>query len=144
MESLGLKQIPGSGNGWVAKEDGSNDFVLCQLKSTDAQSIKVNQKDIRMLEKNAATEHKYPLFAIQFLNTGELWLMAKPEDFPNITEYIKIGSTEKPIDMFANANYIDMESVVQAAAKEIKSASKARESFYKEKAKKFDKTKSAR
>ena len=90
MESLGLKQVKGSGNQWdSSQEDGENDFILCQLKSTDAQSIKVNQKDIRILEKNAMVSHKLPMFAIQFLNTGEVWLMCKPEDICNISEYIK-------------------------------------------------------
>lgn len=51
-----------------------------QLKSTDAQQITVRQKDIRVLEQHAAESHKAPVFAIQFLNTGEVWLMAKQED----------------------------------------------------------------
>ena len=52
MESLGLKPTKNSGSGWIEKEDGQSDNVICQLKSTDAQSIKVNQKDLRMLEYN--------------------------------------------------------------------------------------------
>ena len=28
MELLGLKQVPGSGSSWVAREDGENDDVL--------------------------------------------------------------------------------------------------------------------
>ena len=95
MKSLGLKPTKNSGSGWIEKEDGQNDFVICQLKSTDAQSIKVNQKDIRILEKNALVSHKLPLFAIQFLNTGEVWLMAKPDDFVSISEYIKTGEVIK-------------------------------------------------
>ena len=39
MEMLGMRQVPGSGNGWVAKEDGENEHLLCQLKSTDGNSI---------------------------------------------------------------------------------------------------------
>ena len=96
MEALGLKPTKNSGSGWIEKEDGQNDYVICQLKSTDAQSIKVNQEDIRVLEKNALVSHKLPLFAIQFLNTGEIWLMAKPIDFVNISEYIKTGEVIKP------------------------------------------------
>ena len=66
MESLGLTPTPGSGCGEVWKEDGQNDYVICQLKSTDANSIRVQQKDIRTLEHNAAVSHKIPVFAIQF------------------------------------------------------------------------------
>jgi hypothetical protein len=138
MESLGLKQVVGSGNTWLAKEDGSNDFILCQLKSTDAQSIKVNQKDIRMLEKNASVEHKLPVFAIQFLNTGEIWLMAKPEDFTEVSSYIKTGECRK-------TENIDVEDIpTQLKKSKIKSSISGRELFHAEKEKKFNKTKSAR
>ena len=95
MKSLGLKPTKNSGSGWIEKEDGQNDYVICQLKSTDAQSIKVNQKDIRTLEKNAMIEHKIPMFAIQFLNTGEVWLMLKPDDLPDSAEYILTGSIKE-------------------------------------------------
>ena len=46
MGALGLKPTKNSGSGWIEKEDGQNDYLICQLKSTDAQSIKVNQKDM--------------------------------------------------------------------------------------------------
>lgn len=36
MESLGLKPTKNSGSGWVEKEDGQSDEIICQLKSTDA------------------------------------------------------------------------------------------------------------
>ena len=39
MERLGLEPTPNSGSGWIAKEDGQSDDVICQLKSTDAESI---------------------------------------------------------------------------------------------------------
>ncbi len=138
MESLGLKQVPGSGNGWVAKEDGENDFILCQLKSTDAQSIRVQQVDIRKLEEHAMQSHKFPLFAIQFLNTNEVWLMAKPEDFADVANYIVTGKCEKPKESIVN--------VVETrpkTKKKIVSSSGARENYYKELEKKRDKTKKA-
>lgn len=100
MESLGLEQTKGSGSGWIEKEDGQNEFLICQLKSTDAASIRVQQKDIRVLEENAAVANKIPVFAIQFLNTGEVWLMAKPEDFADVAEYIKVGKCEKREALF--------------------------------------------
>ena len=139
MKSLGLKPTKNSGSGWIEKEDGQNDFVICQLKSTDAQSIKVNQKDIRVLEKNALVEHKLPVFAIQFLNTGEVWLMAKPEDFSEVANYIQTGS--------CNIQEPEFESFEETKIKPkrtIKSSGNAREMFHKEKADKFKKTKSAK
>lgn len=100
MRSLGLKPTKNSGSGWIEKEDGQNDYIICQLKSTDAASIKVNQKDIRILEYNASVASKLPVFAIQFLNTNEVWLMMKPEDVEKVAQYIETGECDKPENMF--------------------------------------------
>lgn len=137
MESLGLKPTKNSGSGWIEKEDGQNDYVICQLKSTDAQSIKVNQKDIRVLEKNARIEHKLPMFAIQFLNTGEVWLMVKPEDFCDVSKYISTGSCEA-------RGGIEIEDVDISITTKIKSSESAREAFRREKEKLYDRTKYAK
>jgi hypothetical protein len=143
MESLGLKPTKNSGSGWIEKEDGQNDYVICQLKSTDAQSIKVNQKDIRTLEKNAMIEHKIPMFVIQFLNTGEVWLMLKPEDLPDAAEYILTGSIkENRLEQLG----IDLEASEDLRAishKSIKSSGSSREMFHKQQSKKYNKKRSA-
>lgn len=143
MESLGLKPTKNSGSGWIEKEDGQNDYVICQLKSTDAQSIKVNQKDIRTLEKNAMIEHKIPVFAIQFLNTGEVWLMIKPDDLPDASEYILTGSINENrleqlgIDLDAS------EDLRTISHKSVKSSGDSREMFHKQQSKKYNKKRSA-
>lgn len=143
MKSLGLKPTKNSGSGWIEKEDGQNDYVICQLKSTDAQSIKVNQKDIRTLEKNANIEHKIPMFAIQFLNTGEVWLMLKPEDLPDASEYILTGSIKENrleqlgIDLEAS------EDLMAISHKSIKSSGSSRERFHEQQSKKYNKKRSA-
>lgn len=143
MESLGLKPTKNSGSGWIEKEDGQNDYVICQLKSTDAQSIKVNQKDIRTLENNALVEHKIPMFAIQFLNTGEVWLMLKPDDLPDAAEYILTGSIKENrleqlgIDLEAS------EDLGTISHKSIKSSGSSREMFHKQQSKKYNKKRSA-
>lgn len=139
MESLGLRPTKNSGSGWIEKEDGENDYLICQLKSTDAQSIKVNQKDIRILENNAAVEHKVPVFAIQFLNTNEVWLMVKPEDISDVAEYIDTGSIEH--ERF-DVDVDDIPSVNNNRI--IKSSGNAREQFHEELNKKYDRTKSAK
>ena len=141
MNSLGLKATYNSGSGWIEKEDGQNDYVVCQLKSTDAQSIKVNQKDIRILEHNASVEHKLPVFAIQFLNTNEVWIMMKPEDITFVSEFLETGKVENlnlGIDL-SNAK----ESKVKAT-KVIKSSKSAREELLNEQRLKYDKTKYAK
>lgn len=143
MNSLGLKPTKNSGSGWVEKEDGQNDYLICQLKSTDAQSIKVNQKDIRILEHNASIEHKLPVFAIQFLNTGEVWLMARPEDFTSVSEYIQTGTTtSSAFDLGLDLSNTEESTVT--TKKVIESSKSARDFFYEEKARKYTKTKSAR
>lgn len=164
MESLGLKATPNSGSGWIIKEDGQNDYLICQLKSTDAQSIKINQKDIRILEHNASVEHKLPVFAIQFLNTGEVWLMAKPEDFTEVSEYINTGKTKiflkEPADILEDIDVstgkivrkqysdiiccVDEKEIDYTIPNKVKSSMKAREEFKREQNKKYDKTKSAK
>lgn len=125
----------------IEKEDGQNDFVICQLKSTDAQSIKVNQKDIRILEKNATVAHKMPMFAIQFLNTNEVWLMCKPEDLSCIAEYVNTGEVKE------NIFDIDLSSskdVLVNPKRVIKSSGNSRNKFHEEVNKKYDRTRSAK
>lgn len=105
----------------------------------------MNQKDIRILEYNAEVAHKIPIFAIQFLNTGEVWLMAKPEDFSAVAEYIntnKISKNTATKSVFDDIE--EVEDVKQKTRKKIGSSKSSRDAFYKEKAKKYDKTKNAR
>lgn len=140
MESLGLKPTKNSGSGWLEKEDGQNDYLICQLKSTDAQSIKINQKDIRILEKNASIEHKIPVFAIQFLNTGEVWVMSKPEDLMSVSEYIQTGQTKISSPILLE-NY---EEAKPQSGKVISSSKSGRDAFNEEQRNKYKKTRSAK
>ena len=144
MEALGLKPTKNSGSGWIEKEDGQNDYVICQLKSTDAQSIKVNQKDIRILEKNARIEHKIPMFAIQFLNTGEVWIMLRPEDISDTSEYILTGDIHNNRLKDLGINLDDSDELESVNVNTIKSSSKSREKFFDERNKKYDKIRSAK
>lgn len=94
MAALGFKPTMNSGSGWVEKEDGHNDFLIAQLKSTDAQSISIKQKDISILEYNASICHKLPCFAIQFLQTGEVYVLARPQDIVEVAKYIETGACD--------------------------------------------------
>lgn len=91
MELLGLKQVPGSGSSWIAREDGESDDVLCQLKSTDAESIRVRRQDIEALKYNAGIAHKLPVFAIQFLQGDDVYLLVRPEELQELAKYINVG-----------------------------------------------------
>ena len=141
MESLGLRPTINSGSTWREKEDGTNDYLICQLKSMDAQSIRVQQKDIRMLEHNAAIEHKIPMFAIQFLNTGEVWLMAKPGDFRDVAEYLDTGEMNSNAGGMVFIKELDPETREPVYA--VKSSYEARNDYDRERRDSFDRTRSA-
>lgn len=142
MHDLGMKETKNSGSGWIEKEDGQNEYLICQLKSTDAQSIKVNQKDIRMLEKNALVAHKIPVFAIQFLNTNEVWLMMKPDAVFDVAEALN-GDVVRMPDNLIGIDETTPYEPPSNAKKVIKSSSNARQMFHEEKNKKYDKTRGA-
>lgn len=97
MKSLGLKPTKGSGNGWIEKEDGQNEEIIAQLKTTDKNSFSLKKSDLEVLEYNAAVCCKTPAFIIQFLEEedgeggGNLYLVCKILDLPALAQYINSG-----------------------------------------------------
>lgn len=140
MRSLGLEPTPNSGSGWLVKEDGQSEYVICQLKSTDANSIKVNKKDLDVLSYNAAVAHKLPVFAIQFLQSSEVYLIVKPEMLCEAAKYIETGEYESA-NKFVGIDLSEHETMTSKTKKVIKSSSNARERFNKENERKFKKEK---
>lgn len=140
MRALGLKPTKNSGSGWVEKEDGQSDNVICQLKSTDAQSIKVNKKDLDVLSYNAAVTHKLPVFAIQFLQSSEVYLLIKPEMLCEAAKYIETGEYVSANE-FVGIDLNEHEAMTPTVKRVIKSSSNAREEFNKENERKFKKEK---
>lgn len=135
MKSLGLKPTRNSGSGWVEKEDGQSEHVICQLKSTDAKSIRINQHDLHILEYNASVSHKTPVFAVQFIQGNEIWLMVKPEDLGALQSIVR--AYEKPFYGAGCNNFSAFEisaEDVQSQKEElhIVSSKKARENFMRE------------
>lgn len=133
MEELGLKPTPGSGNKWTHKEDGENDHILAQLKSTDKESYKLNKLDIERLEYNAMVANKVPMFILQFLKDNSRYALVDLEDIPKINEYIntgKIENTSEAIEVFTNGV---KNKKAKKPKKKIKSSASAREQFYKDK-----------
>lgn len=140
MELLGLKPTKNSGSGWIEKEDGQSENLICQLKSTDANSIKVNKKDLDVLSYNAAVAHKLPVFAIQFLQSNEVYLIVKPEMLCEAAKYIETGEYESANE-FVGIDLTEHEDVVAKPKRIIKSSSTARNEFNKQNEKKFKKEK---
>lgn len=138
MRALGLKETKGSGCGWIEKEDGQNEDVICQLKSTDANSIKVNKLDLDKLVYNAGVSNKIPLFAIQFLNSNEVWLMTRPEYLEDVSKYIQTG--KKPCSALGlDIDESVCENINMQEVSKIKSSSNKRKMFMQEHDKKFKK-----
>lgn len=138
MKLLGLEPTPNSGSGWLVKEDGQNENVICQLKSTDNNSIKINKLDLDKLSYNSLVVHKLPVFAIQFLNSNEVYLLVKPEDITDIAKYINTG--EKPKIELDFINIPDTkQNRIQKDVRVIKSSSSSRKAFMNENDDKFRK-----
>ena len=140
MRSLGLEPTPNSGSGPIWKEDGQSDDVICQLKSTDANSIRVNKKDLDVLSYNAAVAHKLPVFAIQFLQSNEVYLLIKPEMLCEAAKYIETGEYESANE-FVGIDLSEHEEMTSTPKRIIKSSSNARDEFHKENERKFKKEK---
>lgn len=138
MKLLGLDPTPNSGSGWIVKEDGQNENVICQLKSTDAGSIKVALNDLQKLEYNALVAHKVPVFAIQFIQNDDVYLLVKPSDIVDVATYLKTGKYKSSLDLHIEPAEEIEETEVRPMVK-IKSSSSARESFRKEYQSKFRK-----
>lgn len=143
MESLGLRPTKNSGSGWIEKEDGQSEDVICQLKSTDAMSIKVNKKDLDVLEYNAAVAHKLPVFVIQFLQSQDVYLLIKPEMLIEAAKYIETGEYDSATSMheFAGIDLSEHEETTVRVKNTIKSSSSARAKFHQEMDNKFKKDK---
>ena len=138
MKLLGLEPTPNSGSGWLVKEDGQNENVICQLKSTDNNSIKINKLDLDKLSHNSLVAHKLPVFAIQFLNSNEVFLVVKPEDITDIAKYVNTG--EKPKIELDFINIPDTkQNRIQKDVRVIKSSSSSRKAFMNENDDKFRK-----
>lgn len=124
----------------VEKEDGQSENVICQLKSTDAQSIKVNKKDLDTLQYNAAVSHKLPVFAIQYLSSNEVYLVLKPEVLSEVAEYLKTGEYRAgTVQELIGIDLSEHEDMLTVPRRVIKSSSVARDTFNEENASKYRK-----
>ena len=131
MNRYGLKATPMSGAGWIAKEDGYNDYVLAQLKSTDANSYKLLLDDIDKLEYHAIVENKIPLFIIEFLQRDEVYFVFKPNDLVKLSKYLELVEY-KETKILNELNEKKEKELNNNKRKKIESSNKARKRFYKE------------
>lgn len=142
MKRLGLEPTPNSGSGWVVKEDGQDENIICQLKSTDKESISIKKLDLDKLAYNASVAHKIPVFAIQFIRSDDIYIMIKPDDINDIARHIAGLSLERR-DGLIDIPDGKYEKLNSTPKKIISGASRSRERFHEEQRKKYDKTKKA-
>lgn len=129
MRELGLDPTIGSGSGWLEKEDGQSEHIICQLKSTDKDRITVNLQDIRTLETNAVITHKIPVFIIQFLKTNEVFLISKLENIADVAAYIQTGVC----DTQTNECWAELSCATDNKGKNVVRSSKKRDAFWEKK-----------
>lgn len=142
MKRLGLEPTPNSGSGWVVKEDGQDENIICQLKSTDKESISIKKLDLDKLAYNASVAHKIPVFAIQFIRSDDIYIMIKLDDINDIARHIAGLSLERR-DGLIDIPDGKHEKLNSTPKKIISGAFRSRERFHEEQRKKYDKTKKA-
>lgn len=131
LSRLGLKPSPMSGAGWVIKEDGENDIVMVQLKSTDSSSYRLDLLDLTKLEYHADISRKVPIFLIQYLKTGKIYAVVDIDNIKELGEALDTGKVKEKMVIK------DIESTVEK--KVVKTSKKLREQFFKERGEKFGK-----
>ena len=112
---------------------GSIDSVLSLAKIIIPLMIAMEVlKDLNILECNAIIAHKIPIFVIQFLNINQIYVLAKPEDLPNISEYLECGQTDIKTSIIEELKKEDYKELPEVETEEIKSSPESREAFYKQ------------
>ena len=95
MKRLGFKETRNSGATWIEKADGQNEHCICELKSTDKESYSLKQTILHVLEAQAIEAHKLPVFALQFINTDEVWLAVKETDIEAFKQLVRASVLEE-------------------------------------------------
>ena len=152
LRSLGLKPAPASGAGWVVKEDGENETLMVQLKSTDALSYRINRLDMKKLEFHAEVSNKVPVFLVQFLKDDKLYAIVDVNNIDDLFYGLKgIRPNSSIINnniLYNNTDLPEYSSVDKSTSeypsisvnrKEIKTSKSSRDKFFLEQEKKFRK-----
>lgn len=124
LETLGFRQVPGSGNGWIAKEDGESETTLVQLKSTDKSSYRLDMLDMKKLEYHAEVAHKIPLFLVQFLQQDKIYAIISVDNLSDLKDIIETGSVKE--------SKVVSNSEVKVKSRKVSSSSKAMNQYRKE------------
>lgn len=126
LKELGFTPAPGSGNGWVVKEDGYNEHAMVQLKSTDAASYRISLFDIKQLEYHAKVEHKLPIFLVQFLKENKVYAIVDVAELDQLPAVFGVEPTQ------VNNDFVKMAEPEQSNKPKVQSSAKGRDAFYKQ------------
>ena len=85
---LGLIPTKASGSGWIEKEDGYNDHIIAQHKSTEANSYRIQMDDLRKLEYHSMVDNKTPLMIIDFIEHDKQYLLLRVDDLKYIYTHL--------------------------------------------------------
>ena len=133
LSSLGLTPAPQSGAGDVVKEDGENERIMVQLKSTDSDSYRLQMLDIKKLEYHAEVSHKVPVFLIQFLKHDKVYAVFELDYLEDIYNSLLLKKSHPK-----KKEIVEEISVNRSI---VKSSKNAREKFLREKEKQYEKRK---
>lgn len=137
LKKLGLTPAPQSGAGWVVKEDGENETTMVQLKSTDAQSYRLNMFDMKQLEYHASVSNKIPIFLVQFLKQDRIYAIIPIEEIPYISSCLKTDGKQVQQHQVEKLEVEESEVIKRT----VKASKKARDQFFKERSETFGKRK---
>lgn len=135
LKALGLTPAPASGAGWVVKEDGENETLMVQLKSTDSLSYRISRLDMKKLEFHAEVSNKVPVFLVQFLKDDRLYAIV---DVNNIDDLFYGLKGIKPKESVINNNIL-YNNNLSVDKPIIKTNKDLRDKFFLEQEKKFRK-----
>ena len=136
LKALGLTPAPASGAGWVVKEDGENETLMVQLKSTDSLSYRISRLDMKKLEFHAEVSNKVPVFLVQFLKDDRLYAIVDVNDIDDLFYGLK---GIKPKESVINNNNILYNNNLSVDKPIIKTNKDSRDKFFLEQEKKFRK-----
>jgi len=79
---------PGSGNGWVHKNDVKTDTLSIEAKYTDAKSFSLKLADLLKAEKYALIDGRDVIFTVSF--SGEEFAILREEDYRDLHMQLKV------------------------------------------------------
>ena len=140
MKRLGFEPVPGSGSGWVNKEDGENEFALAQLKSTDADSYRLNYLDIEKLEYHAAVSHKIPVMFVEFMDRAT-YAVLRVENIIDFAQTLAGSKQKSSHDAVSPFVFVEAVNPLKPSRQLVSNSKKDRNKFYEEREKQWNKTK---